>query len=103
MVNFIRKVIINYSIIIVLCFFMSCMNLMAVAQSKTIVNGTVLDSVSSAPLAYTSIAIYSTAEKKLINGNISGDKGDFKIDVPYGKYYAEVNFVGFHPFKTLPF
>ena len=73
------------------------------AQGKAVVKGKVLDSLSATPLGYTSIAVYSAAEKKLINGNISDDKGDFTIDVPYGRYYAEINFVGFRPFKSAEF
>ena len=75
----------------------------AYAQGKAIVKGKVLDSISSAPMGYTSIAVYSAKEKKLVNGNISGDNGEFKIDVPYGNYYADVNFVGFHTYQSPEF
>ncbi len=82
---------------------MLIVSLQGFAQEKGVVRGKVLDSLSSAPLGYTSIAVYSILENKLINGNISNDQGDFAIDVPYGKYYAEINFVGFLPFKSREF
>ena len=85
------------------CAFLVCCGVQSFAQSKGTVKGKVLDSLSASPLGYTSIAVYSVAEKKLINGNISNDKGDFSIDVPYGKFYAEVNFVGFKAFKSYEF
>jgi ferric enterobactin receptor len=75
----------------------------SLAQGKAIVKGRVVDSLSSSPLSYTTIAIYSSPERKLINGNISDDKGDFAVDVPFGRYVAEVNFVGFNVFKSPEF
>lgn len=74
-------------------------NIKTLAQGKAQVKGKVLDSLSASPLGYTSIAIWSVIEKKLINGNISDDGGNFVIDIPYGKYYPEINFVGFRPFR----
>ena len=53
------------------------------AQDKGIVKGKILDSLSSKPLGYTTIAIYSILENKLVNGNISNDEDDFTIDVRY--------------------
>src|SRR5690606_17541275 len=45
----------------------------------------------------------STADEKLINGDISHDAGDFSIDVPFGRYYAEVDFMGYESKRTGPF
>ena len=90
------KILLSSLIILAVCF-------QASAQGKAVVKGKVLDSISAAPMGYTSIAVYSIADKKLVNGNISDDNGDFKIDVPFGKYYAEVNFVGFHTFRSPEF
>ena len=74
-----KKIFFPGLIIIATCF-------QTYAQGKAIVKGKVLDSISTAPMGYTSIAVYSVTEKKLVNGNISGDNGDFKIDVPYCKF-----------------
>lgn len=79
------------------------LSLPGAAQGKAIVKGKVIDSIALSPLPYSTVAIYSAHEKKLVNGNITDDKGDFAVDVPYGKYYAEVNFVGFHLVKTEEF
>ncbi len=78
-------------------------SLQSVGQDNGEVKGYVLDSLSASPMGYTSIAIYSVTERKLINGNISDDKGAFSIAVPYGKFYAEINFMGFHSFRSLEF
>jgi ferric enterobactin receptor len=73
------------------------------AQGKLVVKGKIIDSVSTAPLAYATIAVYAAAEGKLVNGNISDDKGDFSVDIPAGRYYAEVNFIGYQLFRSREF
>ena len=75
----------------------------AMAQDGGVVKGRVVDSLSSEVLSFTNVALYSVGQRKLVTGNVSDDKGEFRIDVPYGKYTAEVNYVGYAPFKSLPF
>ena len=72
----------------------------AFAQSKGHVKGKILDSLSSAPVSFATIRVFSSDEKKLINGDISHDAGDFSIELPYGKYYAEIDFMGYESQKT---
>jgi outer membrane receptor protein involved in Fe transport len=66
---------------------------------KGVVKGKVLDSLSSAPLAFASIRIFDV-EKKLINGNITAESGEFSIELPYGRYYAEIEFMGYYPLAS---
>jgi ferric enterobactin receptor len=73
------------------------------AQEKGTVKGRILDSLSSAPVSFATIRIFSISEKKLINGDISHDAGDFSIEVPFGRYYAEIDFMGYESRKTLDF
>lgn len=75
----------------------------AYGQNKAFVKGRIQDSLSSSPLAYATVAVYAVADKKLVNGNISDDKGDFTVEVPYGRYYAEVNFIGYRLFRSSEF
>lgn len=70
------------------------------AQDKGTVKGSILDSLSSAPVSFATIRIFSDSEKKLINGDISHEAGDFSIEVPFGKYYAEIDFMGYESRKT---
>ncbi len=72
----------------------------AFAQSKGHIKGKILDSLSSAPVGFATIRVFSSDEKKLINGDISHDAGDFSIELPYGKYYAEIDFMGYESRKT---
>jgi ferric enterobactin receptor len=72
----------------------------ASAQSTGHIKGKILDSLSSAPVGFATIRVFSSDEKKLINGDISRDAGDFSIELPYGKYYAEIDFMGYESRKT---
>lgn len=68
-----------------------------------LVKGKVIDSVSSSALAYCTVAIYSSADKKLVNGNITAENGGFSLNIPYGSYYGEVNFIGYKTIRTPSF
>lgn len=71
--------------------------------SKGLVKGKVLDSLNSVPLAFATIRIFAVADKKLINGNISAEAGEFSLDVPFGQYYAEIDFMGYNPHRSTSF
>jgi outer membrane receptor protein involved in Fe transport len=55
------------------------------------------------PLAFASIRVFNNTGKDLVDGNITTEAGDFSISLPYGRYYAEIEFMGYEPFKTAPF
>ncbi len=59
------------------------------------IKGRILDSLSSAPVSFATIRIFKVADNKLINGDISHDAGDFAIEIPFGLYYAEIDFMGY--------
>ena len=73
------------------------------SAGKGLVKGRVQDSLSSAALGFASIRIFDTNERKLVNGHITSESGDFQIDVPYGRYYAEIEFMGYKPLTTPAF
>ena len=66
-------------------------------------DGKVLDSLSSSPLSFATIRVFNANDKSLVNGTITNETGNFSIDLPYGKYYAEVDFMGYDSYKSLPF
>lgn len=75
-----------------------------VAQAvKSKLAGKVLDSLSSSPLSFATIRVFNAGDKSLVNGTITNETGDFSVDLPYGKYYAEVDFMGYDSYKSLPF
>lgn len=76
-----------------------------VAQSSQngSLQGTVLDAATSAPVGFASVAIYDNATKALVDGNITDDDGKFEIAIPFGSYYAVIDFMGFDSFQTPAF
>ncbi len=67
------------------------------------VKGKILDSLSTTPLSFATIRVFNSADKKLVDGNISGETGDFVLDIPGGRYYAEIDFMGYNSRKTEDF
>ena len=64
--------------------------------------GKITDANSGNPLSFATVAIYKSPEQ-LVEGNITDDKGEFTIDIPFGTYYALIEFMGFEPFKSPEF
>lgn len=71
----------------------------AFGQNVAQVTGSVTDSLSAKPLPYATVSLYSSVDKKLVAGNVSGDDGMFTIDVAPGNYYAEVSFIGYNTIR----
>lgn len=90
-------------LLIFFCTFFTGGKIYAQGSKKGVVKGKVLDSLSAAPLAFASIRIFDAGDKKLVNGNITTESGDFSIDLPFGRYYAEIEFMGYHSLATSPF
>lgn len=73
------------------------------AQKLAKVKGIVTDAQTNAPLSYATIRILKSTDSTLISGAITDDKGQLTVDVPYGQFYAVVEFIGYKPFKTSVF
>lgn len=60
------------------------------------VTGTIMDADAEQPVQYASVAIYKQKDSTLITGVMSSATGTFILDnLPYGKFYIEINFVGY--------
>lgn len=92
--NFLQK-----TIALSLTLFFS-LNLLA--QTATI-KGKVVDSLSSNPLTPATVQIFEKAQKKLVNGNVSSGSGIISAQLPYGAYYAVIEFTGYKPLTTPDF
>ena len=65
-------------------------------ESKGLIIGKVLDKSSNAPMEYSSIAVYSLPDSSLVTGTVTNTSGEFELeDIPYGKYFIEVKFIGY--------
>jgi hypothetical protein len=63
------------------------------------ISGKLLDKVSKEPIPFGSIAIYSLQDS-LIDGAVSGEKGEFELQMAFGTYYGLIEFMGFESKKT---
>lgn len=68
-------------------------------QNKAKLTGTIQEKSTGNPLGFASVAIYSPSDS-LVSGGISEENGKFSVDVPFGNFYALVEFMGFESHKT---
>ncbi len=71
-------------------------------QNKGKIRGTILDQSSSEPLPFSTIGVY-TEKDSLVGGGISDEEGKYSVDLPFGKFYALIEFMGFESQKTKVF
>ncbi len=65
------------------------------------ISGSVIDSVTKKPIDYATVSLFVGNSKSPINGVVSDEKGNFKIDnVQNGTYTVAVSFLGY-PTKTI--
>lgn len=69
------------------------------AHSQGKLRGIVKDQSSKQALPFASVAVYSEMDS-LVGGGITEDNGSFSIDLPFGRFYALVEFMGFESYKS---
>ncbi len=66
------------------------------AKIKGKISGTLIDSLTSEPISYASLSMKKSGKKKIINGALSEDNGEFSFtDVSPGIYEIEISFIGY--------
>ena len=61
-----------------------------------IIQGTILDSVTSKPIEYASVTIVDIEHNEVITGGLSDKNGNLNIsEIPLGKYIAIIEFIGY--------
>lgn len=81
--------------ILTILFFFS---LIAFAQREkpVSISGTIIDSVSKAPVSYASVVFYQLPDTILLNGVMSDNEGNFKIsNIPNGMFIIKINCIGY--------
>ncbi len=101
-----KKSLQKYFIAIVL-LLLTCFNVFSQSKisgdKKGTVTGKVTDAISTTPIEYASIAVYTSTNKKPINGATSDIRGVFSIsDLDTGSYRMITDFIGYQP-DTLQF
>lgn len=63
---------------------------------KGTVSGKITENGTNAPLQYAQVAIYNQLDSSLVNGTITNEDGNFRIDkVPFGQYYLVAEYIGY--------
>ncbi|MGF1638329.1 MAG: TonB-dependent receptor domain-containing protein [Cyclobacteriaceae bacterium] len=61
-----------------------------------IISGKILDNDTGTGLEFSNVGLYNQRDSSLVTGAITDAKGSFKLqDLPFGKFYLEVNFIGY--------
>lgn len=87
-------------LLIILCSFISAKAQLGVGGGgpSTVgkISGTLIDSVSKQPLGYASVALFRATGTSPINGVLTNEKGEFRIDgVHPGSYKIRIVYVGY--------
>jgi len=70
----------------------------AMAQTKGKINGTVLDSESKKPIDFCTLSLLNANDSAIITGVLSAETGRFQFEqVAKGNYFIKAAFVGFEP------
>ena len=68
-----------------------------------IVQGTIVDSISSKPIEYASVSLVELEHNELVTGGLSNKNGRLNItEIPLGKYAAIIEFIGYNKKEISP-
>jgi outer membrane receptor protein involved in Fe transport len=85
-------------ILLILLNFLSA-DIQAQQSNKGEISGKVVDKPSALALPFATVSIFDEAGE-LVEGNITDEDGLFALKVPFGSYYAVIEFMGYEAFKT---
>ncbi len=104
MIKYFRRIILLSKFLsLLVIFFVLMTDAKGQSSKKIMIKGRVIDSKSSAPLGSASIRIFNSQDKKYVNGNLSDESGNFAIELSFGSYYAEIDFMGFKSYNSAGF
>ncbi|GAB4144004.1 MAG: TonB-dependent receptor [Bacteroidia bacterium] len=74
------------------------------APAQGTVIGIIKDSITGEPLEYAAVGVFSAADSSAKGGTVTDKSGSFTIrQVPNGKYYLRITFVGYNTSYSKPF
>jgi ferric enterobactin receptor len=82
-------------------FLITC-TAFAQQAGKGTLTGKIVDAASGQPLPFATIAIFRQGDE-LVEGGIADTDGNFSISLPYGTYFAVVEFMGYGALKLADF
>jgi outer membrane receptor protein involved in Fe transport len=78
-------------------------NAFAQLKGKASVKGKTSDSLSTVPLSFSTIKVWSSHDKKPVSESISTEGGDFSVELDFGNYYAVIDYMGYKSYRTSAF
>jgi len=67
-------------------------------QPKATITGQVIEKSSQSPLEFATITILSKRDSSIAGGIVTDTEGKFLVEVRPGRYFAQVEFIGYKPF-----
>ncbi len=64
-------------------------------SSKATLKGQIVDESGDLPLEYATITLFAQKDSSMVTGGITDDKGVFLIETRPGRFYAQVEFLGY--------
>lgn len=76
-------------------------NVSSINTDKITISGKLVQGSNEEPLPFATIALYDSSDSTVVNNTLTEVEGTFALDMPPGKYYAEITYIGFED-KTIP-
>ncbi|MEQ9440609.1 MAG: outer membrane beta-barrel family protein [Cyclobacteriaceae bacterium] len=90
-----------YTIIFSLFWFLLPFSLLAQSSpTSLLVTGKVIDAETNTPLPYATVSLFTVPDSTLLTGSITNEQGMFSLEANPGRYYVNINFLGYAS-KTL--
>ena len=79
-----------------------CLVALPLTAQQLSVKGIVKDGANDQVLSFATIRAFSLSDSVFVNGTVSSNDGSFQLQIPTGKYYMEIGFMGMQSvFKTM--
>jgi len=91
--HFINRVFIKCLILTVFAGSLVAQNKRRQGTGNGTISGKVIDKENSSPLKSATVQVLRQRDSSLVKGAETDDKGEFKIDVPFGRYKLKISFI----------
>lgn len=73
-------------------------------EPSVVISGEVLDHVTSEPLAFVGVRLFSASDSNFVSGSITNEKGEYSlVGVVSGEYLIDFNLIGYNNFSQIVF
>lgn len=97
---FVKQAVYQISLPLLLCLGIASPALQAQKKPGLTITGNVREAQSHTALGYATVQLHQSADSALVSTVTTNESGSFTMEAAAGTYYALVDFIGYHPFKT---